>query len=643
MFNWLSNYDYDFALAAIPVQIILLTFYSVRRNLPIRQSKSFVIVMFANLIMTITDIIACEINEIYNQFPVAVVYLVNMIYFLSFIIRGWALFDYTAESCREYKILDSRSRFLAALPFMLVSCFVLVTPWLGTIFTIGESGYQNCFLYQSIYICNYFYIFASFICVITCFNKLSLRVRTGLISFNIVLFLGLLLRKLFYGKFLVTSYISILAILIIYITAENPDLYRDPRIKLFNKDAFNVIGLDRLYRNNPFHCIIASVHNYETAKALYGAKMLNDTLKKVGDILVKNVPGYYVFYFGNGNFLLLKDGIIVENENEYAETWKDRFNKMKAVSDDEISLSLSIMVLPYNMMRDNIYQINDLIAFSFTKAYRENQKGNFIVNDDILNALSREKDVEAALGRALEQHKVDAYFQAIYSTKENRIVGAEALARLIDPEIGYIPPLEFIEVAEKNGDIMELGRQIFEKVCSFVEKEHLKDRGIDFINVNLSPAQCLNSLLAAELTKIAEDHNISMNMIDFEITESAVDDFRSIQKQIFLLQQKGAELSLDDFGTGTSNLTRLMHLPIHVVKIDMDVAQAYFNNEAQFLPDLIRMFQHANMKIVVEGVETEEMKNVLTELGCDYLQGFYFSKPLPADQFMDYLNSKTTK
>ena len=134
-----------------------------------------------------------------------------------------------------------------------------------------------------------------------------------------------------------------------------------------------------------------------------------------------------------------------------------------------------------------------------------------------------------------------------------------------------------------------------------------------------------------------------MNMIDFEITETAAEDYLSIQKQIDLLQKEGAELSIDDFGAGTSNLARLMNLPIHVVKIDMDVAQSYFNNEAPFLPDLIRMFQNANMKIVVEGVETKEMKDMLLKMNCDYLQGYYFSKALPEDEFIKFVEENKNR
>ena len=637
MFNWLSKYNYDFALATIPIQIILLFFYGSRRNLPIRQSVSFTVVMISNLIMTVTDIASCEMNEIFTKLPLFSLYAVNIIYFIAFVIRGWALFDYTAECCEAHKILNSRSRFLALIPALITALLVLITPWAKTIFTFTDQGYHNCALYSTIYICTYFYIFASYVCVFACFKNISKRKKWGLLSYNTILFLGLVLRKLLYGKYLVMSYISLLAILIIFLTTENPDLYRDQKTKFFNKNAFDVIAPDYLLREVSFNSMIVSVYNYKTATELYGQKQLYDTLTRFGETIIQKFPDYYVFYFGKGDFFLIDKKKTVKSDEEYVAEWKKTFKKLRDIANTEVSLTMSTMVIPYEMLKINYRHMNDLIDLALESSFNENQKGNYLFNEELVTNLYRQKAVEVALNKALEDHTLDVYYQPIYSIKEDRIVGAEALARLIDPLLGYIPPVEFVAVAEKNGDIMELGRQVFEKVCAFLEKARLKEYSIDFVNVNLSPAQCLNNMLASELSSIASRYNVPMNMIDFEITETAASDFLSIQKQIYLLQKEGAELSLDDFGTGTSNLSRMMNLPIHVVKIDMDVAQSYFNNEAPFLPDLIRMFQNANMKIVVEGVETKEMKDMLLQMKCDYLQGYYFSKALPENEFIDFI------
>lgn len=643
MFHWYSDFNYDFALAAIPIQIILLVFYGIRRNLPIRQSYVFLIVMLANIVMTLADLISCEMNEIWQNFPLWLMYLINQLYFFGFIIRGWALFDYTAELCRFYQFSasgrkggDAVARFITSLPALFVCGLILLTPWTAAIFTFSASGYHNCVLYPTIYYSTYFYIGASFLSILLCWRQMPGHLRASTLGFNSVLLAGIILRKLFYHT-LVTSYFSILTILVIYLSAQNPDLYRDRTTRLFNRPAFNLIGADLLRKNIPFHCIIAASHNYESAKAVYGFHQLNCGLQMIGAWMCASFPGYNVFYFDNGNYLLLRRGRLEERREAIVEELNSRFSHPWKSDDTEVSLALSTLLLSSESMPQDILQIHDLIRFAIGHAYVENQRGNYVISEELLSALRRQKAVEAALVHALEERRIEAHYQPIYSTREKRIVGAEALARLNDPELGQIPPLEFIRVAERTGEIMEVGRQIFERVCEFIESSSLEEKGIEFINVNLSPAQCRNEQLSAELAEISERHHVPMSMIDFEITETSIGDTKQIQRQILRLQEHGAELSLDDFGTGTSNLTRLMKLPIHVVKLDMNIVRAYFRGEAVFFPDLVRMFQSAKMKIVVEGVETAEMKDALAAMGCDYEQGYYFSHPVPPKEFLAYL------
>jgi EAL domain-containing protein (putative c-di-GMP-specific phosphodiesterase class I) len=164
--------------------------------------------------------------------------------------------------------------------------------------------------------------------------------------------------------------------------------------------------------------------------------------------------------------------------------------------------------------------------------------------------------------------------------------------------------------------------------------------GIRTINVSLSPAQCLSDQLATDLSDIAGAHNVGLETFDFEVTESSIGDLASIGRQLAVLSDAGSTFALDDFGTGVSNLTRLMGLPINVVKLDVDVVQSYFLGKSTLLPDLVQMFRNAGMKTVLEGVETAEMMEGANLMGADYQQGYYFSRPLPPDQFVDYLKAQ---
>ncbi|SFG65768.1 EAL domain-containing protein [Oribacterium sp. WCC10] len=636
MFNWISPFNYDFAIAAIPIQIILLVFYGFRRNLPIWQSTCFWLVMFSNLVMTTADIISCEMNEIWNEFPLWVMYAINHAYFLGFIIRGWALFAYTSESTHAYKKGDFVYRIITNAPAAVAVTLILSTPWTSAIYTIAEDGYHNCSLYQTIYFSTYFYIFTSLLLIVLNWRKLSRRMQGGLLSYNLLLLFGILIRKQFYHM-LVTSYFSILCIIIIFLTSENPDLHRDNRTLLLNKDALDLIGYDYWEKKIPFSLLTIAIHNYEASKTIYGVTQLNDSLRTLSSWLSKSYPRNFVFYTRNGTFVILIRGNLQKEPEVVIDDWKAKFDELKNRHFDILPLKVSVMLIPSTIIADNVSITSDLARYAMNSAFSENHKGNYVFTQDMVETVNKRKAVEKAIKKAMNDNSFEVYFQPIYSTKEEKIVGAEALARLKDSELGFISPADFIKIAEKNGDIMEIGRQIFEKVCIFLGAINVERLGVQFINVNLSPVQFMNTNLAGEFSDIADKYDVSMDIFDFEVTESTVEDYEMIHKQVLDFQSKGSELSLDDFGTGSSNLSSLMSLPIHVVKIDMSFVHSYFNGKDKFLPDLIRLFRNANMKVVVEGIETLEMKEAIAEMGCEYEQGYFFSKPVPPEEFVSYM------
>ena len=640
MFPWASTYDYDFAFAAIPIQLILLVYFSLRRNLPVRSTASFIVLMLSNLVMTIADIAGCECTAIWDSIPLWVTYAVNMVYFVAFAVRGWALFDYTANECYAFQRLGRSLRVLAVLPSAVVVLLTLSTPLTSAIFSVSpELGYASGSLYPSIYVSTYIYIGLSLLCVGVCVKRLPLRLATSMVAYNLIMLVGIMVRG-YFPHTLVMSYASILAILVIYLSAQNPDLMRNQKSGLFNRAAFERVMLEARSHNLPFHCVVVVIQNYDSAKSLYGYAMLANGVRAVGRWMVENCTDYYVFHWGGGFFVLLARGEGAQGK-AMANAVLDRFALPWELEDGSVSLMAGAMVLPYAVMPKSVPQITELVSHALSKASVTYGSGELVISKDTLDELSRRKAVENAVGTALVQHRFEVYLQPIYSTKEGRIVGAEALARLNDPDLGFIPPNEFIGISEKNGDIAELGRQIFDCVCAFAATEQLDEWGVRSINVNLSPAQCLDERLCADLTAIAQKYGVDMSLFDFEVTESSFGDPKSISRQLVQLRKHGAKFSLDDFGTGVSNLTRLMELPIHVVKLDVDVVQSYFTGKSSVLPDLVRMFKNAHMKTVLEGVETREMKEALEEMGCDFGQGYYFSRPLPTADFVAYMNSQS--
>ena len=181
---------------------------------------------------------------------------------------------------------------------------------------------------------------------------------------------------------------------------------------------------------------------------------------------------------------------------------------------------------------------------------------------------------------------------------------------------------------------MRLGEQVLSKVCRFIRDHDMKALGIRWINVNLSPVQFMSRDVPERFSAILKEYGVNQEMIHLEITEQSMIDFSLLRDQITGLHDSGFEFALDDYGSGYSNLSRVRQYPFTNIKIDMEVVWNYCQEKDVLLPALIQGFKQMNLSITAEGIETEEMSEAMKEIGCDYLQGYYFSRPVPMDEFV---------
>lgn len=262
-------------------------------------------------------------------------------------------------------------------------------------------------------------------------------------------------------------------------------------------------------------------------------------------------------------------------------------------------------------------------------------------DQDMEQKVERETKVEAELRRVLQNQEEEALsllYQPIIGEKGEKISSVEALARLKTPALGEVSPLEFIPVAEKNGLMGLLGLRILEKACVFsktLEKREIPLR----ISVNISGLQILEDDFIRKVHEILEEKEVSAASLSLEITESVfLGNYDIINLKLKTLREMGMTISIDDFGTGYSSFARLKELHVDGVKIDR-----YFVRRITKLPeeelissDIIRMVHRYGLYTVAEGVEHEEELSYLLREGCDFIQGYYYSKPLPETEFIDF-------
>jgi EAL domain-containing protein (putative c-di-GMP-specific phosphodiesterase class I) len=238
---------------------------------------------------------------------------------------------------------------------------------------------------------------------------------------------------------------------------------------------------------------------------------------------------------------------------------------------------------------------------------------------------------------------VKVYFQPIYSATNERVVAAEALMRIEDPQLGLLMPGEFIPLAETSGLISRLTMIVLDKVCRFIAANQDILGNLEHVSVNISSEDFSSSEVTASLMQTIRNHRLDPRKICFELTESVVmDSFEEARSRCLELSRFGIKLALDDFGTGYANLESLVNIPFAVVKVDRSVVSNSVNN-FQLLSLIALMLERLGKEIVAEGVETREQLGFVQAAGVDRVQGFYFSKPVPEDQFLNLVRYDNAK
>ena len=254
------------------------------------------------------------------------------------------------------------------------------------------------------------------------------------------------------------------------------------------------------------------------------------------------------------------------------------------------------------------------------------------------------KEVDEKVRTAIEERRFEVYYQPIYSTETGRYVAAEALLRMKDNRHGFISPEVFIPIAEKSGMIIDIGRFVLEEVCRMLSEEGLSRYGLHYVEVNLSVVECIQDDIALSIARVLEKYELAPSSINLEITETAADSFtRIVDNNVNRLHEAGFDFSLDDFGTGYSSINRILTLPLKIIKLDKSIVQpAFSGSDAKTLLDCsVDMVKKLGLEIVAEGVETKEQAEEIIKLGCDYIQGYYFSRPVPREVFVRMIKEGT--
>ncbi|WP_230474386.1 EAL domain-containing protein [Calidifontibacillus erzurumensis] len=387
-------------------------------------------------------------------------------------------------------------------------------------------------------------------------------------------------------------------------------------------------------------------------------KFVNDTLgHSYGDLLLqqasqrlkKQIANEHILArMGGDEFVCILQDLQNETEAEHiAQMIISDFSKPFVLCEIEIhiSASIGISLFPFDGDDEEVLLTNADSAMYRAKKKGRNQyeKAKVEVNAGAFERLS----IENYLRKALENDEFSLHFQPQLDIKSEKIIGFEALLRWYHPDLGNIPPSDFIPIAEDTGLILPIGDWVLRQACLQVKEWEKVGFHSLRVAVNLSAQQFLQRNMVEKIKEVIKETSIRPQNLELEITERVVihdiDSALSVLKQ---LKDIGVHISIDDFGTGYSSLNYLKRLPIHTLKIDRSfIFDIDTNPSSKALTSAITSMAHdLNLNVIAEGVETYDQLSYVKKSACDAIQGFYFSKPLQANAVIEFLlNNKKKK
>ncbi len=396
------------------------------------------------------------------------------------------------------------------------------------------------------------------------------------------------------------------------------------RLRRFNRNVRNL-----LYSSSKGIAFIQfDIQKFKIINDLYGEKFGDEVLDFIISQLKEmcHSEQYYINLHSDV-FMVVTEYDREEELTEFTKQIDARTNTYKNV---KLQLSYGIYTVEDKEME--LRQMSDRAAMT-RKAVKNNLLTNVLFyREQFKELLYNRKFIEENMQAAITERQFMMYLQPKYSISQNAVVGAEALARWKHPERGMIYPDQFIPIIEENGFVKKLDYYIWEEACRFIRK--CEDAGVVCpVSVNVSRVHLKDNDCIQVLSELIEKYGISKSLLELEITETAND--QQVSKKAKQLKEAGYTLLMDDFGSGYSSLNILLETPFDVIKLDKKFMDNMLVSDKGriLLEQVILMSNRLKLGIVAEGVETKEQVEFLQNIGCDIVQGYYFAKPMPQEEF----------
>lgn len=631
--NQIWNLSFDFS--ALIILTVLLIWFFVEKRIPLRSHNIYLFFIATAFTATCVEIICAEVAEGTGSLSsTGFMWFFSVQIMLTLILIEEFFWYAVALSSIEKKITDVLY-VISTVIGTLASIICLVNPVTDIAFYFdGEIFCQNSMGYVLVGV-SLLYLISAIVVLYRFVNDMSF-VKRAILALNLIFVCCAFVLQISKKLTIVNLAISI-GCLTLYQYLNNPGAMTDDTTNVFNRKFMSIFLKNQFSVEKAFDMIVVSMDDFKFINKTYGVSVGDEMLAQVAAYLISVRNSDMVFRFGSDQFCL----IVRKNRNDaysIAEKISERFkHPWYGESAAGIMMSASICCISCPKDAEDYATLMEVIDYSLLVVKKTRKGGISIASELNLDAMREDKAIERAVRVAMDRDELMVYYQPIFSVEHNSYNSAEALVRLKDSKLGWISPEKFIPIAEKNGLIVQMGDIILEKVCKFISENNLKDTSIQYIEVNISPLQLLQDDFVDRVKAILDKYNVSPSQINMEITETAtMNGVKIVGDNILSLTDYGIKFSLDDYGSGNANIDYINNMPFSIIKLDKYIIWDSFKSKKAgiTLEYTIKMLNALNLHIVAEGVETEEMNDKLSEVGCHYMQGWYYSKAVSDSEFM---------
>ena len=632
-----SSFSLGVGSASLLVCAVNLIYTFIQRRTDKLQNRLFIMILCILLLNSATSMVSAIFADdslVKIKADVAV-QLSRYLYFATHTALCPLFFYYVSNVSFVSIRLANAKMLLLSLPFFFTELLALLNPLTHFVWRVDEQMvFHREWGEILIYLAALFYYVASFIVVFKSWNTISKKRRTALVFLFVMVAIGVVLQ-LVNKNLKVEVLAESIGFTGVMMSVENEDDRVDISTGFYNRTALNLDISSCLRHGRHLHIIMIRIHNYDLVNRLVGTGEHNTVAEIISGYLKTIVKRYYIYVPEKNTFVLTVYNLSDEKAQTLAGDISRRFEQPWDYRVYSIMLDSTVIVAEIPQRISNTAQLFYMIDTPLPR--KEHKK--YLGGED-LSYIMRRQAIEDAISRGFAENSYEVYYQPTYYIN-GKLHGAEALIRMHDKQLGNVYPDEFIPIAERSGLIDDIDEFVLEEVCKFLKTGVPQRYGVDNINVNLSVLQCMRPGFVETVNRIVGRYNIDRSRINFEITESiAADDYETLSLVIRRLKRGGFLFSMDDYGTGYSNVSAVFSLNLDVIKIDKSILWSAEKSSLGMviLENTIRMIQEMKKKILVEGVETEKQIHLLEKLKVDYLQGFYFSKPVPKDEFVKLIS-----